>query len=194
MIAKLPSVMISILAGEAPGGVHDTRSGCHDVRMSSNPLRAVVQGLGRQKWFAATVRGVAPSIDRLLYRVSKGRVALLTGTGLPTLLLTTTGCKSGQQRTVPLLYTRYQGAYVVVGSNWGRRNHPAWSLNLTTDPAATVQIRGRASKVRARLLEGEEREQLWNSELLKTWPGYEDYAERSGRHIRIFALEPDSGK
>jgi deazaflavin-dependent oxidoreductase (nitroreductase family) len=158
--------------------------------MSANPLRAAIQRVGRQKWFATAFRPVAPSIDRFLYKATKGRVALLSGTGLPTLLLTTTGRKSGQQRTVPLLYTAYQGSFVVVGSNWGQENHPAWVLNLAADPAAVTQVRGRSTKVRARLLEGEERSLLWDSELLKTWPGYGAYAERSGRDLRIFALEP----
>lgn len=158
--------------------------------MSANPLRGGIQRIGRQKWFAATFRPVAPSIDRFLYKATKGRIAMLSPTGLPTLLLTTTGRKSGQPRTVPLLYTPYQGAHVVVASNWGQPHHPAWALNLSADPAAVVQIRGRSTKVRARLIEGEERQRVWDSQLLKSWPGYEDYAERSGRDIRVFALEP----
>lgn len=159
--------------------------------MSSNPLRAVVHRVGRQKWFSATFRGVAPSIDRFLYRATKGRLALLSPAGIPTLLLTTTGRKSGQRRTVPLLFTMHDGAYVVVGSNWGQQHAPAWALNLAADPAATVEYKGKATSVRARQVEGEEREQLFR-EMLRTWPGYENYVERAGeRVIRIFALEPD---
>jgi deazaflavin-dependent oxidoreductase (nitroreductase family) len=158
--------------------------------MKTNPFRALVQKLGRQKWFAATFRGIAPHVDRFLYKATKGRVATLTGTGLPTLLLTTTGRKSGQPRTVPLLYGERNGAYIVVGSNWGQEHHPAWSTNLVADPNATVQIRGCADSVCARQIEGDERQQVWDDVMMKIWPGYENYAERSGRHIRIFALEP----
>src|SRR5512139_2498259 len=140
--------------------------------MTANPLRSTIQRLGRQKWFATTFRPVAPSIDRFLYKATRGRVAILSGTGLPTMLLTTTGRKSGQPRTVPLLYTPYQGSYVVVGSNWGQEHHPAWALNLTANPEAVAQIRGRSTKVRARLIEGEERQRVWESELLTAWPGY----------------------
>ena len=157
---------------------------------SGNPWSAVVTRLGRQQWFATTFKRIAPHVDRFLGRVTGGRVFMLTGTGRPTLLLTTTGRKSGQPRTVPLLYAEREGAYVVVGSNWGQQHHPAWALNLLAAPEATVMIRGRAQKVRARVLEGDERELVWTSVLTKIWPGYDDYAERSGRDINVFALEP----
>jgi deazaflavin-dependent oxidoreductase (nitroreductase family) len=156
----------------------------------TNPWNALITALGRQKWFARAFRGVAPHADRFLGRVTGGRVFLLTGTGLPTLLLTTTGRKSGQERTVPLLYARHAGALLVVGSNWGQQQHPAWALNLLADPAAKVTIRGKSGAVRARVIEGDERELVWNTILTKNWPGYENYAERAGRHINIFALEP----
>lgn len=156
----------------------------------TNPWYSLVTGIGRQKWFATAFKGVAPHVDRFLGRVTGGRVFMLSGTGLPTLLLTTTGRKSGQPRTVPLLFARHEGALLVVGSNWGQQHHPAWALNLLANPEATVAIRGESGPVHARLLEGDERELVWNSILTKNWPGYENYAERSGRHINIFALEP----
>lgn len=155
----------------------------------TNPWNALITGLGRKKWFAAAFKGVAPHVDRFLGRVTGGRVFMLTGTGLPTLLLTTTGRKSGRQRTVPLLYGRHEGALLVVGSNWGRHQHPAWALNLLASPEATVAIRGKSGPVRARVLDGDERELVWNT-MVNSWPGYENYAERAGRHINIFALDP----
>jgi deazaflavin-dependent oxidoreductase (nitroreductase family) len=161
--------------------------------MSANPLRTTVQSLGRTKWFGTTVRGFAPSLDRFLLKTTKGRVAILSGTGLPTLLLTTTGRKSGEPRTVPLLYVEWRGGYVVIGSNWGQEHHPAWALNLTANPAAVVQIRGTSTDVRARLLDGDERAEVWSSQLLKAWPGYQGYADRSGRDLKIYALEPVPG-
>ncbi|WP_194912982.1 nitroreductase family deazaflavin-dependent oxidoreductase [Catenulispora rubra] len=156
----------------------------------TNPWNALVTRLGRQKWFATTFKGVAPHVDRFLGRATGGRVFMLAGTGIPTLLLTTTGRKSGQQRTVPLLYSRHEGALLVVSSNWGQQQHPAWALNLLANPEATVAVRGKSGPVHARVVEGEERERVWNTLLTKNWPGYENYAERSGRHINIFALEP----
>jgi deazaflavin-dependent oxidoreductase (nitroreductase family) len=157
--------------------------------MRSNPLRTMFQSFGRRQWFSTTFRGIAPSIDRFLLRVSKGRLALLTAAGLPTLLLTTTGRKSGEQRTVPLLFTVHDGAFIVIGSNWGQAHQPAWVLNLLAEPAATVKFKDEATKVRARQVEGDEREQMFR-QLLRQWPGYENYVERAGeREIRIFALE-----
>ncbi|GAA1961950.1 nitroreductase/quinone reductase family protein [Catenulispora subtropica] len=155
----------------------------------TNPWSAVVTRLGRKQWFATTFKGVAPHVDRFLGRATGGRVFILTGTGRPTLLLTTTGRKSGQERTVPLLYAERGGGYVVVGSNWGQHHHPAWALNLLADPRATVTIRGKAKPVRARVLEGDERERAWTT-VTKLWPGYDDYAERAGRDVNVFVLEP----
>jgi deazaflavin-dependent oxidoreductase (nitroreductase family) len=156
----------------------------------TNPWNALVTRLGRQKWFATAFKRLAPPVDRFLGRATGGRVFLLTGTGVRTLLLTTTGRKSGQQRTVPLLYSWHDGALLVVGSNWGQQQHPAWTLNLLANPEATVAVRGKSGPVHARVIEGEERERVWNTILTKNWPGFENYAERSGRHINIFALEP----
>lgn len=160
------------------------------MRAMTNPWNAVITRLGRKQWFSTTFKGVAPHVDRFLGRVTGGRVFMLAGTGVQTLLLTTTGRKSGQERTVPLLYSRHNGALLVVGSNWGQQHHPAWALNLLADPEAKVTIRGKSGAVHARLVEGEERELVWTTILTKNWPGYENYAERSGRHINIFALEP----
>ena len=156
----------------------------------TNPWNALITRMGRQKWFATTFKGVAPHVDRFLGRATGGRVFMLTGTGVRTLLLTTIGRKSGQKRTVPVLYSRHEGALLVVGSNWGQRQNPAWALNLLANPEARVAIRGESEPVHARVVEGDERELVWNTILTKNWPGFEDYAERAGRHITVFALEP----
>ena len=107
----------------------------------------------------------------------------------PTLMLTTTGRRSGLPRRQPLLYLRDGGAYVVVGSNFGRTSHPAWSANLLAEPNATIEVGGRRLQVVARLLSAEDKQRLW-PQLLRMWPGFDDYVERSGRDVRVFALEP----
>ena len=145
--------------------------------------------MGRHEWFANAFKRVAPPVDRFLGKATGGRVFLLTGTGLPTLLLTTTGRKSGQPRTVPLLYARHEGALLVVGSNWGQEHHPAWALNLLAEPGGDGRGPWQVRAVHARVIEGDEREVVWDI-VTKYWPGYENYAERSGRHINIFALQP----
>ena len=109
----------------------------------------------------------------------------------PSLIITTTGRRSGQPRSNPLLYARDGDAFVVIGSNWGQTQHPAWALNLLADPAATVTLGGARVPVRATLAEGAERERLWRL-LLAEWPAYQTYGERAGgRDLRIFRLVPD---
>jgi deazaflavin-dependent oxidoreductase (nitroreductase family) len=144
----------------------------------TNPWSALIKRFGGRKWFATVFHGVSPVADRFLYRVTKGRVTILSGTGIKTLMLTTTGRKSGEPRTVPLLYSTVDGAWIVVGSNWGQKQTPAWALNLLADPHATVGIHGVST------------ERLWTTVLTRNWPGFEDYAGRADRHINIFALEP----
>ncbi|WP_211260793.1 nitroreductase family deazaflavin-dependent oxidoreductase [Amycolatopsis jejuensis] len=151
-------------------------------------LRKVFAGLGRTKAFAVFGRAIMPA-DRLLLRVSGGRVGVGATVGLRTLLLTTIGRTSGEPRQVPLLYVERSGGYVVIGSNWGGENHPAWTANLLACPDATVSVHGRTIPVRARLLEDPERKEMWD-EVASYWPAYDRYAERAAhREIRVFLLE-----
>ena len=151
---------------------------------------ALLRRVGRQRWFARLGRLVTP-LDRRLYRLTGGRWSVIGRHELPTLLLTTTGRRSGRPRTQPLLYARDGDAYVVVGSNWGQAAHPAWSANLLAEPAARVTIGGRPPiGVIAALATGAERDRLW-LQVQRIWPGYADYADRArDREIRIFRLIP----
>jgi deazaflavin-dependent oxidoreductase (nitroreductase family) len=74
-----------------------------------------------------------------------------------------------------------------VASNFGRERHPAWSANLLAEPKATASYRGRTFPVTARLLDEDEKKAIW-PQLLKMWPNYDRYEERSGRDIRVFRL------
>lgn len=154
--------------------------------------RGIVRTIGHQRWFARMGRAVVP-LDRAIQRRTGGRFTVLGTQVLPQLLLTTSGRTSGLPRTVPLLYAeRPRGGgsdYVVVASNWGQQHHPAWSANLIANPEATVQVRGRSIAVTARLTEGAEREELWAS-VVRIWPAYDTYADRSGRTLRVFLLRP----
>jgi deazaflavin-dependent oxidoreductase (nitroreductase family) len=152
-------------------------------------VTSIVQQLGWQRWFSAVGRRLVP-LDRWLMRHWKSRLSTGRLFGLPTLLLTTTGRRSGLPRTQPLLYvTDSDGALVVVGSNWGQRHQPAWSINLLADPAATAIVNEVPIPVRATVAAGTDRERLW--QLLRAqWPAYEAYEQRAaGRQIRIFRLE-----
>lgn len=129
-------------------------------------------------------------LDKALYRMSGGKWSLLATAGLPPLSLITVGRKTGERRVVPLLYTQRGTDYIVAASNWGQTAHPAWSANLLATPDAVVNIKGREFAVRARLLDGAERDEVWHL-IAETWPAYDDYARRaSGREIRVFQLSP----
>ncbi|MEV0608850.1 nitroreductase/quinone reductase family protein [Polymorphospora rubra] len=150
-------------------------------------LRNVTRRLGHRRWFAAAARVLVPA-DRVVGRLTRGRVVAL---GLvPSLLITTTGRRSGQPRGNPLLYVPDGDAFVVAGSNWGQPRPPAWALNLLADPAATVTVAGRRIPVRAHLATGAERDRLWGL-LVREWPAYETYVERAGgRPVHVFRLTP----
>jgi deazaflavin-dependent oxidoreductase (nitroreductase family) len=106
------------------------------------------------------------------------------------LLLTTTGRKSGEPRTVPLLYLPEDEGYVVIASYGGRPHHPDWYLNLRAEPHARVQIDGRAETVTATDLAGDERERLWRR-AVDAHAGYVDYQARTERVIPVVLLVPD---
>lgn len=140
-------------------------------------------------WFAKVGPRLVPPLDRALHRLSGGRF-LLGQSLVPSLLLTTTGALSGEPRQAPLACMPLEeGGWIVVGSNFGREKHPAWTGNLLKNPAAEVSFRGRRVPVTARLLEGEERTEIW-PRLLKVWPVYDRYVQRVDRELRVFRLTP----
>jgi len=127
-------------------------------------------------------------IHRWLYRVSGGRVGGRM-MGMPVLLLTTTGRKTGQPRTSPLMYFPDGDACVVIASNAGEPSHPAWWLNLRAEPCATIQRGSQVARVRAREAAGEERARLW-VKLVELDRSYETYRQRTKRQIPVVLLEP----
>lgn len=105
------------------------------------------------------------------------------------LLLTTTGRKSGQARTAPVVYLADGERAVVIGSNAGNTRAPAWALNLIAHPEAEVEMGADRRRVIARLAEGEEREDLWRR-MNEQYGGFDDYRTRTSRDISVFVLEP----
>lgn len=146
-----------------------------------------IQFVAGKAWFAKVGKRVIPPIDKVLYKASKGRVGTMSGTGFNGLLLTTVGRKTGKERSVPLLYVPHDGKYYLTGSNWGQEQHPVWTLNLLANPEAKLTIKGKVVPVTARMLEGEERLEIWKV-LTHTWPNYDIYTDRSGRELRVFEL------
>lgn len=165
--------------------------------MSANPspprawLQRPAQLLARQPLLRRVVRWVVPPLDRWLSRLSRGRWQL-GSLALPMLELTVRGRRSGRLRRTSLLYVPDGQDVLVVGSNFGRSEHPAWSHNLLAAETATVNIRGQQITVRPELLEGDARAAAWPV-LLRTWPVYRDYEQEAGRQLRVFRLRQVAG-
>ena len=109
---------------------------------------------------------------------------------LPTLLLTTTGRKSGELRPLPLIYSEAGDSCVVIASKGGMPNHPIWYLNLEANPECELMVGAKKISARARSAEGEERERLWE-QMAKIYPPYNEYRERAApRVIPVVVLDP----
>jgi deazaflavin-dependent oxidoreductase (nitroreductase family) len=138
--------------------------------------------------FSVVAPKVVPPVDRALHRLTGGR--FIVGRLLvPSLVLTTTGRRSGVPRDTPLACMPADGGWYVVGSNFGRTHHPAWTGNLIATPEATVSFEGRTTEVVARQLCDERRVEVW-PRLVAIWPLYNAYEARAGRDLRVFHLAP----
>jgi deazaflavin-dependent oxidoreductase (nitroreductase family) len=149
----------------------------------------VVQRVAGSSGFRRIAPTVLPPIDKFVNKITGGRV-LIAAALLPSLVLTTTGAKSGEPRTAPLAcLPQDDGSFLVVGSNFGQEKHPAWSGNLIKKPEATVLYKRRTFPVTAHLLTDGEKADVW-PELVSTWPTFDRYVEVSGRNLRVFRLTP----
>lgn len=142
---------------------------------------------GPGSWFFARV---LHHVDRPVFRLTRGRTTVGSlVSGLPVVMLTTTGARTGKPRTVPLLGLPTADGLAVIGSNWGRPGPPAWDRNLRAQPAASVAIGRHRRPVRAVEAEGERRERIWHAGV-EIYPGFSQYAARAGgRHFHIYVLE-----
>lgn len=139
-------------------------------------------------------RRIQPQVGRLhsaLLRLSRGRIRrsrLLAG-GQPVLALTTTGRRSGAQRTTTVAYLRHGDAYAVTALNLGSDRDPAWCLNLRANPQAWITVDGQRKGVRAREASPDDAEPLWRA-LIQRLPTTAHFRELAQRDIPIFVLEP----
>ncbi len=108
---------------------------------------------------------------------------------IATLLLTTTGRKSGKTLTIPLIYGRAGNGYCVIASKGGAPAHPAWYLNLEADPEVHVQVAADKFTARARVAQGEERQALWD-QMVGIYAPYTDYQAATERLIPVVVLDP----
>jgi deazaflavin-dependent oxidoreductase (nitroreductase family) len=145
--------------------------------------------------FAATTPGswlfarTLQRSDRIVYGLTGGRTTLAAVlSGLPVVMLTSTGAKSGREITIPLLGFEEGDAVILIGSNFGRPDHPAWYHNLRAHPRARIVVRGRLRDVVAEEVEGPERERHLAVASVN-YPGYRHYAQRAApRRIAVFRL------
>ncbi len=153
-----------------------------------NPMRSVAVKLGGQPWLPRFSRLIVGS-DKALQRLTLGRMTIMSATGLPELVLQVPGRRSGRLRTTPLLCVPHLGGWLVVGSNWGAPEPPAWAANLRAAEEPLVTFKGRTVATEARELHGLEREEKW-AVLVDSWPNYATYAERTDRLLPVFLLTP----
>jgi deazaflavin-dependent oxidoreductase (nitroreductase family) len=152
-------------------------------------VRACVAPLTRTRAFRAIGPVLLPALERALDALTGGRVQL-SGLLVPSLVLHTTGAKSGEPRDAPLMYTPDgDGRAIVAGTNFAGERHPAWTSNLLAHPDAAITVRGRRMAVHATLIPVDERDAAW-ARIEAQWPGYRAYERDSGRTVRLFLLQP----
>jgi len=130
-----------------------------------------------------------PPLERVTSALTRGKHPL-SGFLVPSLVLHSTGAKSGLERDTELMYVPEGDGMLVTGSNFARDRHPAWTVNLLKHPAATVSVDRKLIPVRAQLVADDEREAVWKY-IEDQWPGYRGYERASGRILRIFRLTPE---
>ncbi|HOU42323.1 MAG TPA: nitroreductase family deazaflavin-dependent oxidoreductase [Promineifilum sp.] len=156
----------------------------------ANPARGAVRRVIATRPAAWLLARTIHYIDRAVLRLSGGRTtAAALFSGLPVLAVTTTGAKSGQPRTVPLVAVPDGDRLILIASNWGQSRHPGWYYNMKANPAVRV-VGGDGPPGRlymAREVAGEERAACW-AKAVAVYPGYEAYARRAGREIGVVVL------
>ncbi len=108
--------------------------------------------------------------------------------GTHVLLLTTTGRRSGEKRTTPLIYARHGDSFTVIASKGGSDEPPAWYLNLSADPDVEVQVGAERFEARARTASEEEKPALWKA-MVAEWPDYDEYQRKTSRVIPLVVLD-----
>jgi len=152
----------------------------------TNPIARAIQKMAASPTFAKVGPRFAPKMDKVVHRLTGGRFTLSEGV-VPIVMLTTIGAKTGQQRTTPLATVPDGDDFLIVGSNFGREHHPAWSTNLIANPSASVEFRGELIGVHAHLLDEAQKAAIW-PHVTELWPPFDQYEDRSGRELRVFRL------
>jgi deazaflavin-dependent oxidoreductase (nitroreductase family) len=143
----------------------------------------------REERIARPIIRVMSALNTWIYRLSGGRVGAKWMYGAPILLLTTTGRKSGEKRTAPLLFLEDGQRVVIVGSQGGMSKDPQWVKNIDADPDVEIEIGSRKRAMSARRGTSEEKSRYWPA-LCEMYPDYADYQARTVRDIPVLILDP----
>jgi deazaflavin-dependent oxidoreductase (nitroreductase family) len=157
----------------------------------ANPLRRMVRVTAAWRPLSWLYARTLHHIDRAVYRLTRERATFVSWVaGLPIVMLTTTGAKSGRPHTLPLVALPEGHRLVVIASNYGQYRNPAWYHNLRANPRATIVFEGVTREVMARELVGEERERHY-ARGMEIYPGWRQYRTRaSHRQIPVIELTP----
>jgi deazaflavin-dependent oxidoreductase (nitroreductase family) len=156
----------------------------------ANPIQRLLRRFassGVGSWLFARV---LHHVDRPVHRLTRGRHTFGSlVSGLPVVMLTTTGARSGQRRSVPVLGIPTPDGLAVIASSFGQREHPGWYYNLRANPEGEVTADGATRRFRAVEAEGERRARIW-ARGLAVYPGWATYERRAAhRRIAVFVLE-----
>jgi deazaflavin-dependent oxidoreductase (nitroreductase family) len=174
--------------GTSPLAAKLQRIADHERGLRTTIVSRAMRSAGRTRTFAAVYRHYGPKADPWLLRKTQGQAALWLG--FPTLLLTTTGAKSGLPRVAPLIYVRDGDDFVVAGTNFGQRHHPGWTANLLAHADASIEVGPERLPVTGELVDQATWERLW-PRFVAVYPGYANYLTRCApRKPRMFRLRP----
>ena len=143
----------------------------------------------REQKVASVVIKVGTKLNNAIYKASGGRIGGKFPGGAPVCLLTTIGRKSGEERTVALLYLRDGDDLVVVASQGGMPKNPGWYHNLVAEPKVTIQVKKDVGRFVARTANDEEKAELW-PRLVAVYKGYDDYQAKTDRPIPVVICSP----
>lgn len=158
-----------------------------------NWIQKILLKFTSSKFGARIASRVLPPLDKAILKLSNNRSSLTSIlSGIPVIVLTTIGAKSGLPRTVPLLGVVKGEDVFLIASNWGQVRHPSWYYNLKANPKAQLSFEGKTGQYRAREATDAEREIYWD-EAVDIYPGYAEYKKRiKTREIPMFVLSPEN--
>jgi deazaflavin-dependent oxidoreductase (nitroreductase family) len=154
----------------------------------ANPVHKLLRRLIAVDPVAKVLARIGQPADLRIYRMTRGKHMLSSIiSGLPVVLLTSTGARSGERRTSPLLGIPMSDGLAVIASNYGQQSNPNWAHNLRAQPQGEVLVDGRTHRFEALEVIGSERERIWSAGL-EIYPGWNVYKQRAGRVIPVFLL------